>query len=278
MSKALLPAGAGLFTQAIADMWDAHGRYAHHIDKIKHIGVTYTPLDWVPWLIWDYGLEEVVPYVRDMQRVLSEGPEWQRARGTDRAFEIAFTWLNSEGYIDQPDGRHQWWEYQLGFTKAPDDLAQLKQLVGLSRLSQAAEGELFRIFSQDFDYRPVRMDEHRYDDGLFDGYSGERLWEGSPLISVGVSRRAVFEADEYQPVTGQTFTEAYVLAPAYGLRRGAIVLPVAGTTLSAGTVGRGVAHMVRVVEPALPQTGTHFACAATARGHSFLSLHGELLP
>ncbi|SDQ99799.1 phage tail protein [Pseudovibrio sp. Tun.PSC04-5.I4] len=217
MSGALLPSGAGTFTFVLAQMWDSHGRYGQHIDNIKHIGVSSTPADWVPWLIWDYGLEEVVPYVRDMQRVLSEGPEWQRARGTDRAFEIAFTWLNSEGYIDTPDGRHQWWDYQLGFTKAPDDLEQLKQLVGLSKLSQAAEGELFRIFSQDLDYRPVRLDEHRYDDGLFDGYSGVRLWEGSPLISVGVSRRAVFAQDGAAPVFATELISAFIQEPGLGL-------------------------------------------------------------
>ncbi|SDR15366.1 phage tail protein [Pseudovibrio sp. Tun.PSC04-5.I4] len=59
---------------------------------------------------------------------------------------------------------------------------------------------------------------------------------------------------------------------------GALGIPESGATLSAGTVGRGVAYMARVFEPVLPQLGTHFACAATARGHSFLSLHGELLP
>ncbi len=245
MTKDLLPFGTTSTAESIARMLDSHGRYAHHIDKIKHIGVTFTPEDWVPWLIWDYGLEEVVPYVRDMQRVLAEGPEWQRTRGTDRAFEIAFTWLNSEGYIDAPDGRHMWWEYQLGFTQSPSDLEQLKQLVGLSRLSQAAEGELFRIFSEDFDHRPVRMDEHCYDDGLFDGYSGLKMWEGSPLISVGVSQAHVMGEGHLAPVTGTLLSFATVLEADKGLRYDEaifddhpeqVVIALHSSTLTSGSV------------------------------------------
>jgi hypothetical protein len=185
MSEALLPSDAGPATRAYAAMWDSFGRYGSFIGTIKHIGITIIPDDWVPWFIWDYGLEDVVPYVRDYRRVLAEGPEWQRTRGTDRGIEIGIGWVESAGVVDAPDGRHNWWEFQVGFTVPPSDLAQIQQLAGIIKLSSAAEDELFRMFSPGRDVRPVRMDQHRYDDGLMDDYSGEVLWPDGPQISFG---------------------------------------------------------------------------------------------
>lgn len=193
MSEKLLPNSAGPFTHALAVAWDTEGRYGHLAGTIKDYGITITPDDWVPWFIYDLGLEDVIPYVRTYRQVLAEGPAWLATRGTPAAISIGIGWVESSGEVAPPDGRHNWWEFQVSFDEPPKDLAQLRQLFGIINLSKASEDELFRMYSPGYDFRPVRMDEHRFDDGWFDDYSGQERWEGGPIISFGRDETGVTE-------------------------------------------------------------------------------------
>lgn len=185
MSSALLPRDSGPATAGYADMWNSFGDLAPLIGTIKNYGISVTPDDWVPWFIWDYGLEDVVPYVRDYRKVLAEGPAWQRTRGTPAGISIGIGWVGSAGVVAASDQRHNWWEFQVAFSSPASDIEQIRQLYGIIGLSKASEDELFRMFSPGHDFRPVRMDMHRFDDGLMDAYSGVELWEGGPLVSFG---------------------------------------------------------------------------------------------
>lgn len=167
----------------LADIWNSWSVHAPLIGAIKDYGINIVPDGWVPWFVWDLGLEEVVPYVRDTRQALAEGPLWQRTRGTPRGIEIGIGWVQSTGTVAAPDQRHAWWEFQVSFDVPVADIEQLRQLDGIIGLSKAAEDELFRMVSPGADWRPVRMDLHRYDDGLMDGYSGTALWPGGPLVS-----------------------------------------------------------------------------------------------
>jgi hypothetical protein len=172
---------------AYASIWDSWTEYGALIGTIKNYGITVVPDDWVPWFIWDLGLEDVVPYIRDYRTVLAAGPAWQRTRGTPDGIATGISFVQSSGVVAASDQRHNWWEFQVAFAEPASDLDQIQQLDGIIRLSKAAEDELFRMYSPGYDFRPVRMDMHRADDGLMDGYSGEPLWENGPLISFGWS-------------------------------------------------------------------------------------------
>lgn len=168
-----------------ASIWDSWTDYGALIGTIKDYGITIVPDDWVSWFIWDLGLEDVVPYVRDYRKVLADGPAWQRTRGTTTGISTGISFVQSAGVVAASDQRHNWWEFQVAFAEPASDLAQIQQLDGIIRLSRAAEDELFRMYSPGYDFRPVRMDMHRMDEGLMDGYSGEALWIGGPLVSFG---------------------------------------------------------------------------------------------
>lgn len=187
----------------LADIWNSWSVHAPLIATIKDYGISIVPDDWVPWFVWDLGLEEVVPYVRDMRQALAEGPLWQRTRGTPRGIEIGIGWVQSSGTVAGPDQRHAWWEFQVSFETPVADMEQLRQLDGIIRLSKAAEDELFRMASPGADWRPVRMDIHRYDDGLMDGYSGASFWSGGPLVSLGWHGAYVQDVDPYTTISMQ---------------------------------------------------------------------------
>ena len=186
MSEELLPQSSGPATRALAYTFDTYGRWSAPIQTVKDYGLSVIPDDWVPWLIYDLGLEDVIPYVRTFRQVLAEGPGWQARRGTAAGIEIGIGWVESEGKVAAPDGRHDWWKFQVGFTEPVVDLYQLTQLEGIIRLSKSSEDELFRMFSAGRDYRPARYDGYRADSGnLTDGYSGERIEGIDALVSFG---------------------------------------------------------------------------------------------
>lgn len=215
MSK--LPGNEGVATNAAWSMWNSASLVVPYVATIKEIGITITPADWVPWFIWDYGLEDVAPYVRDYSRVLGDGPAWQRTRGTPAGISTGISFVQSAGTVAASDQRHQWWEFQVAFEQPPADIAQIRQLDGIIGLSKAAEDELFRMYSPGADFRPVRMDMHRMDQGLMDGYSGVRLWEGGPLISFGWANSIAIDFGS-DAATGADLTVSTALSWFDGLR------------------------------------------------------------
>ncbi|WCR53871.1 MAG: hypothetical protein PG981_000893 [Wolbachia endosymbiont of Ctenocephalides orientis wCori] len=43
----------------------------------------------LPWLIEEYGLEEILPWVKDKKKAIEEGVRFQRLRGTPASLKIA---------------------------------------------------------------------------------------------------------------------------------------------------------------------------------------------
>ncbi|WP_279480253.1 hypothetical protein [Aureimonas sp. SK2] len=177
---------------------DSYGRLAPQLQRITAIGRTDTPADWLPYVLENKGLEAIVPYVRDMAKALREGKYWLKKRGTETAIEIGIGWVNSSGTVAPADGRHHWYRFQVAYPDPPQDLQQIRQLVGITNLSKSSWDELFRLYSPDYDHRPVRMDEHRYDDGgWMDDYSGAPRWEGGPYLSFGRDGGSVVDLDPH---------------------------------------------------------------------------------
>ena len=168
---------------AMAYAWDTWRRWSYLIPEVKQIGVTYTPDDWVPILVWDLGLEEIVPFVGDLSSALAEGPRWQRLRGTEAGILLGLGWVDGDVTIDVPDQRHDWWQYQLQIPDVVNDINHLKNIAAVANLSKSAEDELLRIHTPEGDLRPIRRGYHTRGDNLYGAYSGFALWAGGPLIS-----------------------------------------------------------------------------------------------
>ena len=67
-------------------------------------GVKYNPPDFMlPWLIWEYGLEHLLPYLSDPRLAIQEGVRWQRIRGTPESVDMALGWLGLEDTVIEPE-------------------------------------------------------------------------------------------------------------------------------------------------------------------------------
>lgn len=130
------------------------------------------PDGWPMFLVWEYGLEELLPYLPDPRVVLTTGLQWQRIKGTPGSLVMALAWLDIEAAIEQETatGRH-WFEYQIDPGRVPA-AAELVNLVGLARLSAPVGTRLSRVF-HGYDRRRAIYDETGWSDGsLWSDHSG----------------------------------------------------------------------------------------------------------
>lgn len=124
----------------------------------------------IPWLIWEYGLTEIAPYIDDPYRLIRDGILWQRERGTPAAVYRAMAWVNQDGRIEQEDGVH-WADIQLSLQSQPDERT-LHAVRMLTRLSIPARTRLARIHDAVWDVRRTVLDGAALDESLLSDWSG----------------------------------------------------------------------------------------------------------
>jgi P2-related tail formation protein len=139
----------------------------------------------IPWLIYEYGLGELLPFILDQRHLVADGVLWQRIRGTPESVRVALGWINIQGVLEEPEGgSNRWAEYMLGLS-APtvgDDI--IDRIVGVARVSSPVRSRLSRIYAV-YDVRQFIWDEGFWDDQIWDDHSGVRLRPDWPQISYG---------------------------------------------------------------------------------------------
>lgn len=150
----------------------------------------------VPWLIYEYGLGELLPYLTDQRRAIAEGVLWQRIRGTPEALKIGLGWIGLDAFLEESEaGTLRWAEYQLGLEAAPNGLGQISSLVGIAEISQPVRSRLFRVYGG-YDERRFLLDNHLLGTGLLCDDSGVYdLEPGWPQLSFGQKTGALITAD-----------------------------------------------------------------------------------
>jgi len=141
----------------------------------------------VPWLIYEYGLGEILPYLGNNQRqAIADGVLWQRIRGTPEAVRIALSWIGVTGLIDESEGGSaRWAEYQLGLSAATTGEQIIDEIVGVTRISSPVRSRLQRIYAV-YDFRRFVLDDSLLSDGgMLSDHSGVRPRPDWPQISYG---------------------------------------------------------------------------------------------
>ena len=130
------------------------------------------PDGWPMFLVWEYGLEELLPYLPDPRVIIVTGLQWQRLQGTPASLRMALEWLGLDASIEQEDPLStHWFEYQIDPGKVPSR-PEMQNIVGLAKLSAPVGTRLSRLF-HGYDRRRAVYDFSRWDDGsLYDSNSG----------------------------------------------------------------------------------------------------------
>lgn len=153
------------------------------------------------WLIWEYGLESVLPYSNDLRSLIKNGLNWQRIRGTPASLKMACGWLGlKDTTIEQASvGRH-FYEYQLNPATIPGDQL-LTKLIHIAQLSSPARSRLARIY-HGYDVRALHLSAHSFGHLLSDDSGTEFKNGDGESVKVSFTRSHQYQATLANVVVG----------------------------------------------------------------------------
>ncbi|NGZ19971.1 MULTISPECIES: phage tail protein [unclassified Wolbachia] len=177
--KSLLPPNATKQEQALVDAID------YKVDPSCIRGFKFNlKEETLPWIIEEYGLEEILRWVKNKRRAIVEGVKFQRLRGTPASLKIALKWANIEDItiIEEPPGKH-FFELQIGIRNVPNNFF-VDAVVELAKLSLPVRSRLMRIFNDYYNVDRFILDESLFGSLLSD-YSGIKVEKNGPVLSFG---------------------------------------------------------------------------------------------
>lgn len=181
----LLPPNATQLERDFSRVTSSLERASRPVPTIRTAKRVNIPDSIVPWLIYEYGLQELLPYLKDPRRAIEEGVLWQRIRGTKAALEQALDWIEYPATIEESESQTlRWAEFQLALDAHPDSFDAIDDVVAVSKLSAPARSRNFRIYNG-YDERRFRLDHHVLGEGLLCDHSGVIVREDWPQLSFG---------------------------------------------------------------------------------------------
>jgi hypothetical protein len=141
---------------------------------------------WLQFLLFEYGLIELTPYVTNAYTLLDEGRVWQIERDTFAAVVRGLGWVSAPGSIVEAPARRTWWNsFQVYLDSLPPadvpNLERIEKIVGLSAPFRSD----FRRGVNGYDVPALEGDYTRLDASILDRESGVRLNGRGPLWSFG---------------------------------------------------------------------------------------------
>ncbi len=187
MSLDLLPNHATTLEKELVNSTDSISRLGAGLERIRDAKRQNIPDNVVDWLIYEYGLGEVTPYLTDPRQALAEGVQWQRVRGTPSAVELGLGWINFPASVEESEAATlRWAEYQLGLEDGPADHSKISRVVGISGISQPARTRMFRIHGGWYDFRRFNLNDHALSEGaMLCDHSGVIVRPEWPQLSFG---------------------------------------------------------------------------------------------
>lgn len=184
-SDHLLPPNATALERSLSLSTDLLTRLGGETESLK--GFKTDPADsLLPWLIWEYGLGELLPYLPDPRQAMAEGIRWQRLRGTPAALTTALSWIGATATVEQETPGIHFAEFQFDPGQVLDDDGAIANLIAIARLSAPARSRLSRIY-HGWDLRRLVLDESRLGEALLSDHSGVFWRDGQTKLSFGRS-------------------------------------------------------------------------------------------
>lgn len=187
MQTHLLPQSATPVEVALSLACDHTQRVGPAIDQVAgfKFRVPFQP-SVVPWLIAEYGLGPITPYVSDAATLLIDGVKWQRKRGTPAAIEHGLSWLNYTATLEEePPQRRRWNLFQLALGRFPDnEEPDLDRIEGITGLSVPLRSQFWRGY-HGYDVRALTPSGSSWGHCHYGDYSGVRLHADGAKWSFG---------------------------------------------------------------------------------------------
>lgn len=183
---ALLPQEATPYEVALAQGLKPTDLIASAIGAMRQVKFVSPRPSMLPFLVWEYGLGELTPYVPNIYNLIDEGVRWQRLRGTVSAVAIGLAWVGYTATIEPAWTGRSWWNsFQLRFDALPlADAPDLERIEAITQLSVPKRSQLRRgVF--DYDVGAVELDQSPLDGAMLDNESGIATTPAGTLWSFG---------------------------------------------------------------------------------------------
>lgn len=143
----ILPSSSTPWERLFAETNDPLVALAHRFDDIRAADGNPPP-SFLPFLVWEYGLGELTPYLPNLYSLIREGLLWQRVRGTPAAIDRGLSWLGYTGELEEEAPRRRRWNrFQVELDRVRDvDLPDLRRIDGIVGLSPPERSKFARGF------------------------------------------------------------------------------------------------------------------------------------
>lgn len=186
MTSALLPGNATPWERALADAMAVSAVAEDSIGAMRQVKYVSPRPVMLPYLVYEYGLGELTPYVPNLYDLINQGVRWQRIRGTVSAVAIGLAWIGYAATIEPAWTGRRWWNsFQLRFPDLPvADSPDLERIEGITGLSVPKRSQLRRGVHQ-YDVGAVEADHTALDGAMLDNESGIAITQAGTIWSFG---------------------------------------------------------------------------------------------
>lgn len=171
----LLPPSATALMRALAAAGDPLARLDDAFSGINTARANPPP-SFLPFLVWQYGLGKLSPFVPNLYDLIDEGVDWSRLLGTIAAVRQGLGFIGYDGtVVNAPVRRRFWNRFAIELSRVRDadlpDLARIEGIVGLSKPLRSRFKRGFR----GYDLRAAETSLNRFSGALLSNDSGVRI-------------------------------------------------------------------------------------------------------
>jgi hypothetical protein len=185
MSADLLPDNISPKHVALANATNLMPDLVPGVEYISGWKYSRQPPDLRPFLVDEYGLAALVPYLSSYAEVLARGLPWARVRGTHAAVAQGLDMVGYSGVLkDPPARRTAWAEFQIDLDRVRDDREDLFKIAGIVDLSIPVRST-FRRGVNGHDVPAAEGCRTRLSGSILSNDSGMRIGGKGPKWSFG---------------------------------------------------------------------------------------------
>lgn len=130
--------------------------------------------DFRSWLLYEYGLDVLLPFIAAKNIDIEEGKDWEELRGSLKALTMALGWAGFPNVKVECMGPGKaFFRYQIDLGRSPYP-HEVEKIKGIAELSSAHRDQLFRIYIKDYDLRNVVLSGgYKLGEAMLSDFSGK---------------------------------------------------------------------------------------------------------
>ena len=192
-ARGWLPQNATPFEEAFLLGVSTDAYLGPAISSLHGIKLINPPASFLPYLVYEYGLGELSPYVPNIYELIRDGIEWQRVRGTPASVAKGLGWLSYGGAIEEEPTRRRFWNaWQVALNRVRSNEQDLRHIEGVCSLSDCERSDFRRGFNG-YDVRAGEASWSQASQCMTSDDSGVRIDGGAAKWSFGRRVNAVHD-------------------------------------------------------------------------------------